>query len=41
MVEKIGSFKLGTLIFSAIAASIYALITAVEAIGLWYERFWA
>lgn len=40
-VEKVISFQLGTLKFAAIAAAIYALVTAVEAIGLWYQRQWA
>jgi uncharacterized membrane protein (DUF2068 family) len=41
VVEKVISFQPGTLKFAAIAAAIYALITAIEAIGLWYQRQWA
>jgi uncharacterized membrane protein (DUF2068 family) len=41
IVERIVSFKPGTLKFTAIAASIYAIVTLAEAVGLWYERTWA
>jgi uncharacterized membrane protein (DUF2068 family) len=30
-----------TLKFSGIAFSIYSILTAIEAIGLWYEKAWA
>ena len=35
------SFKQKTLLFSGLAAGMYAVLTAVEAIGLWYEKGWA
>ncbi|HLO47787.1 MAG TPA: DUF2127 domain-containing protein [Kamptonema sp.] len=41
LLEKILNFKQKTLLFSGIAAGIYAAITAVEAIGLWSEKSWA
>jgi uncharacterized membrane protein (DUF2068 family) len=41
IVERVISFQPGTLKFAAIAAAIYALVTAIEAIGLWYQRQWA
>ena len=30
-----------TLKFSGIASAIYSVLTAIEAIGLWYEKTWA
>jgi len=41
VLEKLLNFEPRTLKFSAIAAGAYALITAIEAIGLWYEQAWA
>ncbi len=41
VVEKLSNINPRTLQFTAIAASIYAVVTAAEAVGLWYERIWA
>jgi len=30
-----------TLLFSGLAAGVYAVLTVVEAVGLWYEKRWA
>lgn len=39
--DKITNIKPQTLKFSGIAAGLYAVVTAIEAIGLWYEKSWA
>jgi uncharacterized membrane protein (DUF2068 family) len=39
--EKIINIKLQTLKFSGTAAGIYAFVTIIEAVGLWYEKGWA
>jgi uncharacterized membrane protein (DUF2068 family) len=36
--EKFLSIKPNTLLFSGIAAALYAVLTAIEAVGLWYEK---
>lgn len=41
LLEKMINVKRQTLQFSGIAAGIYAVITLVEALGLWYEKGWA
>lgn len=41
LVEKILNSNRKTLAFSGIGAGIYAIVTAIEAIGLWYEKRWA
>ncbi|PSB03961.1 DUF2127 domain-containing protein [filamentous cyanobacterium Phorm 46] len=41
LLDKILMFKTKTLLFSGLAAAIYAGLTAVEAVGLWYEKGWA
>jgi uncharacterized membrane protein (DUF2068 family) len=41
LLEKVINIKRSTLKFSGIAAGIYALVTAIECIGLWYEKTWA
>ncbi|MBD2605751.1 DUF2127 domain-containing protein [Scytonema hofmannii FACHB-248] len=41
LLEKIINIKPQTLKFSGIATVIYAVVTAIEAIGLWYEKTWA
>ncbi|AFZ61117.1 DUF2127 domain-containing protein [Anabaena cylindrica FACHB-243] len=41
LLEKIINIKPQTLKFSGIATAIYAVVTAIEAIGLWYEKTWA
>ncbi|MBD2435160.1 MULTISPECIES: DUF2127 domain-containing protein [Fischerella] len=38
---KIINIKPQTLKISGISTGIYAIVTAIEAIGLWYERTWA
>ncbi|MEE3716019.1 DUF2127 domain-containing protein [Tumidithrix elongata RA019] len=39
--EKVVNLSPKTLEFSAIGAAIYAIVTAIEAVGLWYEQSWA
>jgi uncharacterized membrane protein (DUF2068 family) len=39
--EKVTNMKPRTLEFSAIGAALYAIVTAIEAVGLWYEQAWA
>jgi len=41
LLEKIINIKPQTLKFSGIATAIYAVVTAIESIGLWYEKTWA
>ena len=41
IVEKILNFNPKTLAFSGIGAGIYSIVTAIEAVGLWYEKQWA
>lgn len=41
LLEKIINIKPQTLKFSGVATAIYAVVTAIEAIGLWYEKTWA
>jgi uncharacterized membrane protein (DUF2068 family) len=41
LLAKILNLNPRTLEFSGIGAGIYALLTAIEAIGLWYEKRWA
>jgi uncharacterized membrane protein (DUF2068 family) len=41
LVEKMLNFNPKTLAFSGIGAGIYSIVTAIEAIGLWYEKRWA
>ncbi|WYL97382.1 MAG: DUF2127 domain-containing protein [Gloeotrichia echinulata IR180] len=41
LVEKILASNRKTLVFSSIASGIYAVVTAIEAVGLWYEKRWA
>ena len=41
LLDKVLVLKPKTLLFSGLAAELYAVITAVEAIGLWYEKGWA
>lgn len=38
LVEKLINIKRVTLEFSGIASGIYAVATAIEAIGLWYKK---
>ena len=39
--DKILHLNPSTLKFSGIGAGVYATLTAIEAIGLWYEKRWA
>ncbi|BAZ26266.1 hypothetical protein NIES4073_71720 [Kalymmatonema gypsitolerans NIES-4073] len=39
--EKIINVKRQTLQLSGIAAGIYAVVTAIEGLGLWYQKTWA
>ncbi|MEZ2227372.1 DUF2127 domain-containing protein [Microcoleus sp.] len=39
--DKLLILKPKTLLFSGIATGLYAVLTAVEAVGLWYEKGWA
>jgi uncharacterized membrane protein (DUF2068 family) len=41
ILEKLLNFSPRRLEFTAIAAAVYALVTAIEAVGLWYEKAWA
>lgn len=41
LLDKVLSVKPKTLLFSGLAAAMYAGLTAVEAVGLWYEKGWA
>jgi uncharacterized membrane protein (DUF2068 family) len=41
LLEKLSNLNPKTLQFSGIAAGIYAAVTAVEGIGLWYQKAWA
>lgn len=39
--DKLLILKPKTLLFSGMATGLYAVLTAVEAVGLWYEKGWA
>ncbi|MEI2581932.1 DUF2127 domain-containing protein [Scytonema sp. PRP1] len=41
VIEKIINVKRQTLQLSGIAAGIYAVVTAIEGLGLWYQKTWA
>ncbi|PSB24773.1 DUF2127 domain-containing protein [Stenomitos frigidus] len=41
VLDKILNLNPRTLEFSGIGAGVYALLTAIEAIGLWHEKRWA
>ncbi|MCW6051015.1 DUF2127 domain-containing protein [Microcoleus sp. A2-C5] len=41
LLDKILMLKTKTLLFSGLAAAVYAGLTAVEAVGLWCEKGWA
>lgn len=41
LLDKILILKPKTLLFSGLAAGLYAALTAFEAVGLWYEQGWA
>jgi len=41
ILDKVLKLNPKTLIFSGLAAGIYGVVTAIEAVGLWYEKAWA
>ncbi|OKH27027.1 DUF2127 domain-containing protein [Chroogloeocystis siderophila] len=41
ILEQIIRLKRQTLLFSGLAAGIYGILTAIEALGLWYRKKWA
>lgn len=41
VLEKLLNFSPRKLEFTSIAAAVYSLVTAIEAVGLWYEKAWA
>ena len=41
VLEKILSLNPRTLLFSSLSVGIYAVVTSIEAVGLWYEKVWA
>ena len=41
LLDNILKLNQRTLHFSSIVTGIYAVVTAIEAIGLWYEKAWA
>lgn len=41
VLEKVLNLHPRTLQFGSVAAAVYAIITAIEAVGLWYEKEWA
>ena len=41
ILEKFLKLKPSTLQFSIIATGVYGIISAIEAIGLWYQKAWA
>ncbi|MGH2414873.1 MAG: DUF2127 domain-containing protein [Brasilonema sp.] len=41
LINKILNISPKQLGFSVIAIGIYAIVTAIEAVGLWYEKSWA
>lgn len=41
LLDKVINVKKSTLGLSGIAAGVYAVVTAIEAVGLWYQKAWA
>ena len=41
LLEKFLIIKPQTLLFSGLATGLYAILTVLEAVGLWYEKAWA
>ena len=40
LLAKILVIKPHTLLFSGVATGLYAILTVLEAVGLWYEKAW-
>lgn len=40
ILKKIINLNPRTLAFSGIGAGVYAIVTTIEAVGLWYEKRW-
>ncbi|MEH2008904.1 DUF2127 domain-containing protein [Nostoc sp.] len=41
LLDKVLNLNPRTLAFSGIGAGVYAIVTTIEAVGLWYEKRWA
>lgn len=41
LLEKVLNLSTKTVLFGGVAAGVYALVTAIEAVGLWYQKTWA
>ncbi|MDZ8096108.1 MAG: DUF2127 domain-containing protein [Nostoc sp. DedQUE05] len=41
LLKKVVNLNPRTLAFSSIGTGIYAIVTTIEAVGLWYEKRWA
>ncbi|MDZ8259732.1 MAG: DUF2127 domain-containing protein [Nostoc sp. ChiQUE01b] len=41
LLKKVVNLNPRTLAFSGIGTGIYAIVTTIEAVGLWYEKRWA
>ncbi|MEH2062002.1 MAG: DUF2127 domain-containing protein [Nostoc sp.] len=41
VLKKVINLNPRTLAFSGVGAGIYAIVTTIEAVGLWYEKRWA
>ena|SRR6476469_6876475 len=41
VLEKLSNLNPKTIEFSGIAAGLYAVVTTIEAVGLWYQKTWA
>jgi uncharacterized membrane protein (DUF2068 family) len=41
VLEKVLNISARTLLFASLATAFYAVISAIEAVGLWFEKEWA
>jgi|SRR6476469_3953621 len=41
VLEKITTFDPKTIKYSGLLAAAYSIVTAIEAVGLWYQKVWA
>ena len=41
LLKKVINLNPQTLAFSGIGTGVYAIVTSIEAVGLWYEKRWA